>query len=234
MKLHVVSTILLVGACGGSDTDPGSGNDTGSGTQTLVVDGSASAEARASNARTGADFDTEFNVRVSLNNTPVTTGTVQITSSSGTVDLTYIDNQDGAARWRGSAPGYDEVYILDVIAGEDTVEGVRVDGPDIHVFEEPVAGATVDGTIDLDVLWDRSDEAASATIRTDQIDRLAIADSGEHVLPPGSLKTSADKPEENNIEITRENTVVPAGAVGGSQWSVSIRNDIDVLAAPAP
>jgi hypothetical protein len=233
MKLHVVSTILLLGACGGSDLDPGSGNDTGSGTQTLVVEGSASAEARITNARTGADFDTEFRVRVSLNGQDVTTGTVQITSASGTVDLVFTTT-DNEARWRGSAPGYDEVYILDVISGEDAVEGVRVDGPDIHVFEEPVAGATVDATLPLDVIWDRGDEAASASIDTDEIDRLAIVDSGEHELPAGTLKTEQDKAQENTIRITRENTVVPAGAIGGSQWAVSIRNEIEVLAAPAP
>jgi len=234
MKRYVISTIFVVGACGGSDLAPGAGNDGGGGTRTLVVDGSARAEARVTNARNAADFDTEFSVDVSLDGVPVTTGSVTITSVAGTVDLTFQDTQNGQGRWRGNAPGYDEVYVLDVISGDDSVDNVRVDGPDVHVFEEPLAGATVDSTLPLDVVWKRSDEAASASIDTDELDPLAIPDSGTHTLPAGTLRTEQDKARENTIRITRTNRVTPAGSAGGSEWSVTIRNDIQVLAAPVP
>jgi hypothetical protein len=65
MKL-IVSSICLVAACGGSDLDPGSGDDPGGGTSTLVVDGRVSAEARFVNARTSAELDTDFSVEVTL------------------------------------------------------------------------------------------------------------------------------------------------------------------------
>ncbi len=234
MRHFVISTILLVGACGGSALDPGAGNDVGDGTQTLVVNGSANANAELTNAQNAADFNTDFSVRISLNGQPVTTGTVTITSSTGSIDLTFQDTGDNAGRWRGSAPGYDEVYVLDVVSGQDDVSGVRVDGPDIHVFDEPLVGATVDSTMPLDIKWSRSDEAASASLDTDELDPLAIVDSGTHTLPPGTLRTEQDKPRENTIRITRTNRVTPQGAAGGSEWSVSVRNDIQVLAAAVP
>jgi len=233
MRYFVIST-LLVGACGGTDLGPGAGNDVGDGTQTLVVNGSANANAELTNARNPADFNTEFNVRISLGGQPVTTGTVTITSSTGSIELAFQDAGNNTGRWRGTAPGYDQVYVLDVVSGEDNVVGVRVDGPDVHVFDEPVAGSTVDSTMPLDIKWSRSDEAASASVETDGLDPLAIVDSGTHTLPPGTLRTEQDKPRENTIRITRTNRVTPQGAAGGSEWSVSIRNDIQVLAAAVP
>jgi len=235
MKRYVISTILLVGACGGNALGPGSGDDPGGGTGTLVVTGSASASARVTNAQNPADFDTNFSVAITLGTTPVTTGSVTITSSTGTIELTFDNNNQGNQnRWRGTAPAYDEVYVLDVVSGEDTLEGVRVDGPDVHVFKAPEAGATVDSTMPLDVSWSRRDEAESASIDTDQIDPLAIPDTGTHTLPAGTLHTDGDQGRQNTIRVTRTNRVTPAGAAGGSEWAVSIRNEIQVLAAPVP
>lgn len=231
MKRHVVA-ISLLSACGGSDLDPGSGDDPGGGTSTLVVDGSARAEPRLSNARTPSDFETDFEVRVSLNGNVVSTGSVTITSASGGFDLVF-DPGDGG-RWVGSAPRYDEVYVLDVASGEDLVEGVRVDGPDIHVFVEPLPGATVDATQPIAVEWSGDHEAESASIDADGIDGIAIDDTGTFSLAPGSLKTEQDKAKENRLRLTRNNLVVPDGAAAGSEWRVSIRNEIEVLAAPAP
>jgi len=228
MRTYVVAISLLT-ACGGSDLDPGSGNDPGAGNGTLVVDGTARAEPRVSNALVASDFDTEFEVRVQLQGVDVTTGSVVVTSESGAFELTLSDQ-----RWRGSSPRYDEVYLLDVVNGEDTVEGVRVDGPDIHSFVDPLPGATVDATLPLEIQWTGDRGAVSASIDADEIDTVAISDSGTFSLAPGSLKTDSDKARENTLRLTRNNLIVPAGAAAGSEWRVSIRNEIQVLAAPAP
>ena len=76
MRTDLASILLVwgVAACGGNSLEPGAGNDVGSGTRTLSIDGSAHASPHQINARTPADFDTEFSVRVSLNNQTVTTG----------------------------------------------------------------------------------------------------------------------------------------------------------------
>lgn len=230
---HLVFALGLLGACGGSDLDPGSGDDPGGGTGTLVVDGRASAEPRLTNAGSPADFGTDFEVRIRLNDVDVVDGTVTVTSASGTFELAVV-NADNGMRWRGSAPSYDEVYVLDIVSGADTVESVRVDGPDIHQFIEPLAGATVDATQELLVRWGGDHAADQTTIDTGEIDQLSITDSGEFTLPGGSLKTDNQEVRQNTLRLSRSNRVVPAGGAPGSEWTVSIRNEIDVLAMPAP
>jgi hypothetical protein len=224
-------SILGAGACGGSETDPGAGDDPGKGTSTLFINGDITAQPRLTNARDHGDFDTEISVRVTLNQQPVAAGTVTVRSASGTIPLTY---RPDPARWEGTAAGYDQVYILDVESGADSVKGVRVDGPDIHVFTAPTAGATVDSTQPLRVAWDSDQTADSASMDTEQLDRVAVPDSGEFTLAAGSLKAERDKAVENSIGLTRTNRVTPAGAVGGSDFSVRIENHIDVIAQPNP
>jgi hypothetical protein len=224
-------SIAAAGACGGNDLDPGAGNNPGEGTSTLLVDGNVTARPRLVNARERGEFDTEISVRVSLNQLPVTVGTVEVTSASGTVPLAF---NAGEGRWVGTAAGYDEVYVLDVRSGDDFVEGVRVDGPDIHVFTAPTAGLTVDSTMPLRVTWDADQTADSAAIDTEELERISIPDTGDYTLAAGALKAEKDRARENSIELSRTNRVTPAGAVGGSELSVRIENRISVVAQPNP
>lgn len=237
MKPALVSPLLclVVGAaaCGGSELDPGAGHDPGDGTGTLQIEGSVRAESRLAGAINPGDFDTEFSVDVLLNSVKVTTGSVKLTSLSGTIELAYDPNSNNG-RWRGTAAGYDEVYVLDVVSGADNVLGVRVDGPDIHTFRAPLAGATVDTTMPLDVTWAREDEADSAAIRTENLDNVAIADTGSYAISPGGLKAERDQPRENEIRISRTNRVIPAGGAAGSVMEVSVRNMLSVIAQPNP
>lgn len=229
----LVSLAAGASACGGSDLDPGAGDDPGHGTSTLLVNGDINARPRLTNAREPGDFDTELSVRVMLNQLPLTAGTVTVTSASGKFPLAYSPDP---GRWEGTAAGYDEVYVLDVVSdtGADSVEGVRIDGPDIHVFTAPTAGATVDSTMPLRLTWDSDQTADSASVDTDQLERVAIPDTGEYMLSGGALKAEKDKAIENSIELSRTNRVTPAGALGGSDLSVRIENRITVIAQPNP
>lgn len=229
--MKTICLLVALSACGGSDLDPGAGNDPGTGTSTLSVDGAVTANARLANARTSGEFDTDFSVRIQLNGLSVTQGTVTMTSSSGTVVLAY--DQDNNGRWRGTGAGYDEVYILDVDSGQDYVHDVRVDGPSIHTFSEPTAGATVDATLPLMVKW-TEDNADAAAIDAENIDRVSIPDTGSYSVSPGALKSERDKARENQIRVTRTNRVVPAGAAGASEMTVSVENEITVIAQPNP
>ncbi|MBA3391574.1 MAG: hypothetical protein H0T89_02965 [Deltaproteobacteria bacterium] len=228
----LVSTLGLFTACGGgSDLDSGAGDSGGTGTNTLLVNGSVSADPRLTNARAAAEFDTEFSLRIMLNGVGVTTGTVTITGNSGEFPLTYVGDN---GQWEGRGLGYDEVYILDVISGEHEVTGVRVDGPDFHTFEEPLAGATVDSTLPLKVTWDSGESADSTAIRADNIDWVSIPDEQTYMLAAGSLDANQDQATTNELRLVRTNRVIPAGGVGGSEFSVSIENRIDVVAQPNP
>ncbi len=235
MKTYLASTLslLVAAACGGSDLEPGAGDDVGDGTQTLLVEGSVRAEPRVTNARSYADFDVEMSLRITKGGAPVTTGTVTITSASATFDLTYDPQRDNG-RWVGSAPRYDEVYVLDVVSGDDTVVGVRVDGPDPHFFGAPTAGATVDSTVPLELRWSREDTADSAILRTKNLENVAIADAGTYMLSAGALEAKKDAAQENEIRLTRVDRITPAGGAPGSELAVSINNDIVVVAQPNP
>jgi hypothetical protein len=225
--------LVLVAACGGgSDLDPGSGDDPGGGTQTLFVDGSLVAKPRIANAQRAADFDTSLSVRIlTATQQVVSTGVVTVTSSSGSFDLLFRSDEN---RWEGTAPGYDEVYVLDIESGADVVEGVRVDGPDIHAFTKPTMGATVDSRMILEVAWDSDQEADTAGLDAEEIDEIAIPDTGVYMLAAGSLKADQDQARENRIELERRDRVTPAGALPGSELEVGVENFIQVIAQPDP
>lgn len=229
--VSLLSCCLVVAACGGDPLDPGAGDDPGGGTNTLFVEGRVSAESSIANSQRSTDFRTDFSIRVLLNDTPVTTGTVTITSRNANTPLAY---NAGENRWEGTAPGYDEVYQLDVTSGEDTVEGVIVDGPDLHTITAPAAGASIDSTIANELTWDSSEVADVATFRTKEIDRIQISDTGTYSIAPGGFKAEKDKAREDEIELRRMNHVAPRGAVAGSDFAVSLEQRIDVIVLANP
>jgi hypothetical protein len=235
MKTSLASlSLILFAACGGDPLDPGAGNDPGDGTNTLLVEGRATAEPRINDA-TANDFDVEFSVDLSLNGQAVASGTVTITSRFATIPLTYVETQNNQGRWEGRGGGYDRVYQLDVVSGADEVRGVIVDGPDVHHITKPTAGASVDSTIANDLTWDREDAADIITFRAEGFDRIEIADTGSYSIAPSSLKAEKDKSRTDTIELRRTNHVTPTGAVGGSNFAVSVQQDLDIviLANPA-
>jgi hypothetical protein len=232
MKVVFASTVLLA-ACGSDPLDPGAGNDPGDGTNTLAIEGRASAEPRFANAKLATDFTTDFSIRIALNDQPVTTGSVTVTSRSSTTALTW--QADGTlGHWVGTAAGYDEVYQLDVVSGADEVRGVIVDGPDIHVFTTPAAGASLDSTIANPITWSREDAADIASFDAEEIDRLTITDTGEYMMGIGVLKADREQARENRLEVRRTNHIAPAGAVAGSDFAVTVENELTVLVAPNP
>jgi hypothetical protein len=225
----IFASFVVLAACGGSPLDPGAGSSLGTGTNTLSVDGNARAHAQLANAKSASDFTTVFEVEVMLNNAPLTTGTVEIKSTKATTELTFSNGM-----WSGTAAGYDEAYELNVISGSDKVMGVIVDGPDIHTFTAPQAGATLDSTLPNPMTWRRAAAADVATVRVGDLDRITIDDTGTFMIPAGSLKAEKDQARTNQLILTRENHVAPKGAVAGSTFSVSIDNELDVIAQPNP
>jgi hypothetical protein len=234
MRTTLLASISLLAACSSSPLDPGAGSSAGTGTGTLLVDGNANAHAQVANAKTAADFTTDFTVHISLNGQTLTTGTVTIDSRSMKTPLALTFDAQNMGEWHGTAAGYDEVYQLDVVAGTDKVQGVIVDGPDIHEFTAPTAGASLDSTVANMMTWERAVVADQASLRVGDLDHIAIDDTGSFSIPPGSLKAEKDQSRPNTLELTRENQVTPKGAVVGSTFSVSVENDLDVVALPNP
>lgn len=150
-----------------------------------------------------------------------------MTSRSGTATLT----SDGNGKWHGSLANYDEVYELNVTSGSNAVSGVYVDGPDIHVFTAPAPGASVDASAMNTLTWRRGTAAQTATFNVNGGgDGLAISDSGSYQIPPLTLDYDKGQTKQNTIGITRTDAISPRGAVAGSSFSVSVTNELDVVA----
>lgn len=226
--LVAVCLALPVAACGG-DLDPGSGNDPGTGSHTLFVNGDIEASPTVTNASRSPDFTTDFSVGVLRNDAPVTAGDVTITSNGGTVALVWSSNEN---RWTGRQNGYYEVYELSITSGEDHVSGVRVDGPALHHFTAPLPGAAVSATVPLEVRWDRDEAAATTELDTEEIDEIVIADTGAYSVPVGGLRSNGGETSQERLRIDRIAQVSPAGAIAGSTVRVQIRNEIEILVQP--
>jgi hypothetical protein len=224
-KLLALFTVTCAAACGGSD--PG-----GTGSGTLRVDAAVEASPEIANASTATDFTTGFHVSVTKDGVPVTTGEAVLVSDGGEVSLTWDPTDGNAGRWRGAQAGYFASYELDVTAGDDFVHGVRLDGPDIHVFTSPATTAAVDATQPVVVAWARDDEADSASIETREMNAIAIDDLGTFELPVGALRSKPDETEDELIRVTRTSRIPIDGGVAGSELTVAIENRIELLIAP--
>lgn len=212
----------LLAACGGDPTDGGTGSNT------LRVDADVEASPEISNGSSAADFTTDFHVSVEKDGVDVTTGEVVVVSDGGEVALLW-DDADG--RWRGSQAGYLRDYELHVTSGDDYVHGVRLAGPDLHVFTSPDGSAAIDATAPLVIAWSRDAEADAAELETREMDPVAIADTGSFELPVGTLRSSPDQTEDEEIRLTRSARIVPDGAVAGSELRVRIENRIELVVA---
>lgn len=221
---------LCAAACGGGELAPGAGDDPGSGTATLAIDGTAYASPRRAGATARSEFDTAFTVHVSAGDQPITTGAVTVTSATGKVSLTFVDD----IGWSATAPGYDQVYVLDVVRGGDRLDGARVDGPDIHAIARPAEGAGIDATLPLLVEWRREVPADAAALWFDRGAPTIVPDAGSYTLPGRTLRADKMKSADHALHVLRINAVSPAGAAAGSTWRVAIENTVDVVTPPLP
>lgn len=231
MVLGIASVVLAQGACSrsGEGLVPGAGNEDGTGTGTLVVEASVVASPNLSNAPANSDFAAEFSVRVLRDERAIVNGSVTITTATGKVPLTYQ-----LGRWRGAAPIYDQVYLLDIASGTDRIDAVRIDGPDVHTFTAPSSGQTIATNMPVTVKWNRRAVADAAALRADTSDWIEIPDEGSYVLRAGAFKPDPTKPLMHTLQLARTNRVVPAGAAAGSTWSVTIVNQLHVNTEPTP
>jgi hypothetical protein len=236
MRLQIASLFVLV-ACSHNPLDPGAGSAPGTGTGTLTVQGGATAEPTVPNTKLDTDFMTSFEINLSLNGQPVTTGTVTVKSTTGSATLTFDSNAGQNGRWTGQSANYDEVYELDVVSGTDKINAVYVDGPDIHDFTAPTLGASLDVTIANTLNWQRAAAAQEARLSVNGDrggDGLTITDSGSYSIPAMTIPYEKDQTKMDTLRLTRTNSIAPKGAVAGSTFSVSVAQELDVVAMACP
>ena len=231
MRSTFASLSIVLVACSHDPLAPGAGSSPGTGTGTILVTGSARSSSQTPNASADTMFSTDLELDLSINNTPLTTGTVTITSLTGATKLTFQQNGNGSGHWTGTVANYDPVYQLDVTSGPDNIKGVTLEGPDLDVFTAPTEGATVDASMTITLAWTRQVEAQSAVFGVGDIQGLTIPDNGTYAIPALSLHYDRAAPRQNALHLTRSNSIAPKGAVAGSMFTVSLTQTLDVVAA---
>jgi hypothetical protein len=222
-RLATVTALLAVASCGA-----GTGSSPGSGTNTLRIDGSASASESVNGAETPAQFATEFTVRVSKGGAPVTGATVLVRSMcAGDVTLT---DEMGDGTYRATQPSYCQTYSLEVTSGSDRVSGVTVVGPAIHRISAPTERQMVDPRQALVVRWSPSG-AGAMKLESRDFSVQSAMDVGIGEVPMNRLRSEPGAAANERVRVTRSNSLRPAGAVEGSSFTVSVRNAVEFFTA---
>lgn len=218
-----ISTTLALFGMGCSS---GIGTSTGSGSGTLRVDAEVSVTNMIDNATLPSQFRTELSVRVEKAGAEVR-GAV-VTLGTGPGELVLVEDGQNNGRYKGSENGYGARYSLSVRIGDDYVEGITLDGPDVHSFDAPAIGAQVPAGQPLEVRWSPSG-ADSARLDTKELDDVSISDTGSYSVPGTALKGDNGKPVEDRVRLTRQSTVTITGGTAGSSLEVSLRNELPFL-----
>src|SRR4029079_10314274 len=118
---------------------------------------------------------------------------------------------------------------LDVATEIGTLEGARVDGPDIHVFSQPEEGATVEPGASLRVVWERDEKADSATMEIDSTLHRYLVDSGESTIDRESLAAANPNSLQHTLRVARS---IGVSLGGSAEWSATVVNAIDPITPP--
>jgi hypothetical protein len=231
MWSRVASTAVLfaLAACTHNILEPGAGNDPGTRTGSISVSGYVYATPTHANVRQPSELTSEFQVIILSGGGFASGKTVTVTSATGTFPLAFVKTNVLGEYWMGSAPSYDEVYVLDVVTNQGTLEGLRVDGPDLHVFSEPEEGATVDAEALLRVVWKRDNKADYAAIDIDSEIYQFLVDTGETSISPRLLAIANPGALQHTLRVERTNRVE---LDDGAAWSATVVNGIDLITPP--
>ncbi len=201
---------VLLTACGENGTDFSFDEDSGSGTNTLYVDGHIEGKPGDS---------THMEVEVSLDGAPLAGAEVRIDSDLGAITL----QATAPGRYEAHQSGFASGYRLRVEMDGDSVEGA-LDSPEPHTVETPAAGSTYDThSGDLIVTWSPTG-ADETKVESDKADLELTGDPGEAVIP---LTTFQD--DEDEIEVERTNRIHLAGGTGDSNLEISYKTETEIF-----
>ncbi len=201
------------------------GNSPGTGTGTLVVTGEVSATENGDNSREPNDFGTSMVVTVMRGVTPVAGATVIITWGEG---RQMLEPTSTPGQYTRSRSGYQQSYVLDVIAGSDRVEGVRVMGPYVHWFTAPESGYRHAAGQPLVAQWTGAG-ANEALIETRFMPPTIVPDVGSFAVSGMFFRAPMGGDDHDRLQLRRRNRIVPAGGASGSVFAVSVRNAVDFV-----
>ena len=197
-------------ACGGDD-DGFVDSDPGDGSGTLLV------RASIENDGDGADIE----VRVDRGGEDVNDAEVVISHDDGDEVLSL----EGGGDYRGDHPGWSDSYRIEVTAGDDWLDGA-LEAPDLPELVDPTPTVAFDPHDAEDgvvrVTWDG---AAGMSVRVKTKDfEWEGDDTGELEIPATSFEE-----EDQELEISRRNTIDLEGGSPGSELTVSARTKVTLI-----
>jgi len=218
LRLWLLIPLLgLIIACRNEST--GAVNNPGSGSGTLNIDAEITAGPDFSNASDPNDFKVEAVIKIEdAQGVTVEDAVANITSKS---TLTIPHDKNGVYKAE-KIIGYDRIYTLDILRGNDSVAGVTVTGPENHTITIGNPGQTpnsVKASEPVTVYWDPAGYADSVLIETKYYETWQD-DTGKFEIPKGGFTEGVP----DYIQITREKSLNPAGALAGSIVTVRVRN----------
>ncbi len=206
---------LVLGACGYTDA--------GSGTRTLQVQATSSFDVTGGN-------DSHLRVTIQqADGTDVNDASVRVKDAdSGETIAVPADGNGG--RYTIDMPGYRRRLDLGVQRGSDSLD-VKLEGPGAHTITSPVAGQVVSGNT-LGVSWSTKDGVAADQVELDirhtQSQRLLTTDTGSS----NDLSLAGLQAGNYELDVTRQNVVVPAGGVTGSTFTISYNVSTEFAVSP--
>lgn len=191
----------------------------------MNIDANVSADESANNAQGASQFGTDFAVDITKAGAVVSGATVTISSVAGSVTLAETATP---SRYSGTQGGYHQTYTLDVVAGTDSVHGVRLVGPAFHVFSSPAEGATYPAGQPITVNW-APGGAPEATVETRAMSETAASDLGTFTVEASFLAGDPGRVRDERVRVRRTSRTPLAGGAPGSDLSVTVRNQVEFL-----
>lgn len=183
----------------------------------LLVTGSFLVENLA-NGTTGLVLRVLCEVRVAQRGDPVIDAVVAVNPAPPGFQTVLVGATDDPGQYRGSYMGYAETARLTITKGSTNTGAMLVQGPTLHVIEQPTADQVVPAGQALELSWSQPGGAADSVDvgLASGFSALALPDTGAYEVP--SRSAGAD-----TVSVTRwnENTL-PAAA--GSELQFGVRS----------
>jgi hypothetical protein len=192
------------------------------GTSTLHVEGTFTVE-NPDNITVGNTLMVFCDLRVTKDGAPVANAIVTVNPAPPAFQAVLTGDELDPSHYRGTYFAYAKTARLTISAnmGQDYVFEAVMQGPELYVIEQPVAGVPQSVASDLHVTWSLPGGAVdSADVELESgFSMTMLPDDGSFDIPAASLVVG-----EDNVEVTRWNRNTIPGAAPGSFIDFGIHN----------
>ena len=196
------------------------GNLKGENAKNLEIKIKIDAEAEKDNATRSNQFETQFDVRVSRDGRTVRDAKVTVHAYNGPTKTLKFDDDE----YEGEVKGYHRAYRVDVVAGDQRVEGIYLAGPAIPTFTSHKNKARVPAKSDLKLAWKADDAGADRVrIKGEEFDWVEVGKDTSYTVAASKLDDDDDE-----FEIKRANVMKLPQLAGNSSFAIEVENTLEL------